>query len=96
MWYNFINVSGVHSHWAGTIHSLDPHFMVTVQWQLKNEWKATYGQYRELRLHWEVDSGLFRNWFSRSPGKQSLITKLHESWTYFREEILKVQEQAIP
>ena len=44
-----------------------------------------------------MDFGLFRRLVDRVPWEAALIGKgVQEGWTFFKEEVLKVQDQAVP
>ena len=46
---------------------------------------------------WRADFGLFRRRVDRVPWEAVLKGKgVQEGWTFFKKEILKAQEQAIP
>ena len=46
---------------------------------------------------WRADFGLFRRLVDRVPWEAVLKGKgVQEGWTFFKKEILKVQEQAVP
>ncbi|KAK4810917.1 hypothetical protein QYF61_013325 [Mycteria americana] len=46
---------------------------------------------------WRADFGLFRRLVERVPWEASLMGKgVQEGWTFFKEEVLKAQEQAVP
>ncbi|KAK4818602.1 hypothetical protein QYF61_015464 [Mycteria americana] len=46
---------------------------------------------------WRADFGLFRRLVERVPWEAALMGKgVQEGWTFFKEEVLKVQERAVP
>jgi len=46
---------------------------------------------------WRADFALFRTLVKRVPWERVLKGKgVQESWTFFREEVLKAQEQSVP
>ncbi|KAK4828073.1 hypothetical protein QYF61_023133 [Mycteria americana] len=46
---------------------------------------------------WRADFGLFRRLVERVPWEAALKGKgVQEGWTFFKEEVLKAQEQAVP
>jgi len=46
---------------------------------------------------WRADFGLFRMLIERVPWEKVLKGKgVQEGWTFFKEEVLKAQEQAVP
>ncbi|XP_072728592.1 cilia- and flagella-associated protein 20 isoform X1 [Ciconia boyciana] len=46
---------------------------------------------------WRADFGLFRRLVNRVPWEAALMGKgVQEGWTFFKEEVLKAQEQAVP
>jgi len=46
---------------------------------------------------WRADFGLFRTLTERVPWERVLKGKgVQEGWTFFKEEVLKAQEQAVP
>ncbi|GAB0207710.1 hypothetical protein GRJ2_003236700 [Grus japonensis] len=46
---------------------------------------------------WRADFGLFRKWVDRVPLEEVLKGKgVQEGWTFFKKEVLKAQEQAVP
>ncbi|KAK4825499.1 hypothetical protein QYF61_000012 [Mycteria americana] len=46
---------------------------------------------------WRADFGLFRRLVERVPWEAALMGKgVQEGWTFFKEEVLKAQEQAVP
>ena len=46
---------------------------------------------------WRADFGLFRTLAERVPWEKVLKGKgVQEGWTFFKEEVFKAQEQAVP
>jgi len=46
---------------------------------------------------WRADFGLFRTLVERVPWERVLKNRgVQEGWTFFKEEVLKAQEQAVP
>jgi len=46
---------------------------------------------------WRADFGLFRMLVERVPWERVLKNKrVQDSWTFFKEEVLKAQEQTVP
>jgi len=76
---------------GGCLGHSDQETIVFISWRKR-------GVSRTATLDFQrADFGLFRNMVDRVPWEAVLEGKgLQEGWTLFKEEVLKVQEQAVP
>lgn len=61
-------------------------------WDDSPDWSAAMDSYMLFRR----DFSLFRMLIQRVPWETALKTRGMEEWTYFKKEIFKTQEQALP
>ncbi|KAK4817214.1 hypothetical protein QYF61_003738 [Mycteria americana] len=60
-------------------------------------WKYNTAERKQSRRFLEADFGLFRRLVKRVPWEAALKGKgVQEGWTFFKEEVLKAQERALP